>query len=327
MPTPGCAEIEVFAMPLDPQVEKLLETLKAAGLPDITKMTPEEARQVTRERQQARRTFWSHVGKRQEGTVPGPGGPIPIRVYTPSQGGTMPGLIYFHGGGFVLGDLDSCDQTCKALSDGAGCVVVSVDYRLAPENKFPAGPEDCLAATEWVAVNARQLQIDPRRIGVGGESAGGTLAAVVALAARDRGGPRLAFQLLIYPCTDATMRAPSHQENGEGYMLTRDRMAWFWEQYLDTDDDRTNPFISPLHAKNLQRLPPAVVLTAEFDPLRDEGEAYANRLDNAGVSVICQRYPGMIHGFIGMADSLDVGRRALAQLMGKIQAGFSDYAL
>lgn len=312
-------------MPLDPQAQALLEAMKALGAPDITTLTPEQARQASEARLKTRRRYWTPVAKCQNATVPGPDGPIPVRIYTPAQSGELSALVYFHGGGFVLGSLEGCDPLCNFLADGAGCVVVSVDYRLAPEHKFPAAPQDCLAVTQWVAANARQLHCNPRQIGVGGESAGAALAAVVALAARERGGPHLAFQMLLYPVTDATMQAPSYQTIGEGYFLTRDMMAWFWNHYLDPKDDRTNPFISPLHAKSLQGLPPALVITAEFDPLRDEGEAYAEKLDRAGVQVVCTRYPGMIHGFIGFADSLDMGRRAIAQLTSHLRAGFSGY--
>lgn len=312
-------------MPLDPQAKALLEEMEGNS-PDITTMEPAVAREAMSEMRRARRAYWQPAAKVQNVTVPGPEGPIPVRIYAPAISGELPALVYFHGGGFVLGNLDNCDGVCNVMADAGSCVVVSVDYRLAPEHKFPSGAQDCLAVTEWVASNARQLQCDPRRIGVGGESAGGNLAAVVALAARDRGGPRLASQILVYPVTDATMAAPSYQENGEGYFLSRGMMEWFWNHYLDDDDDRKNPFISPLHAKNLQGLPPALVITAEFDPLRDEGEAYAGRLDQAGVPVTCTRYPGMIHGFVGMAERLDLGRRAIVQITNFVRAGMSGYA-
>lgn len=309
-------------MPLDPQAQALLEAMKALGAPDITTLTPEQARQASEARLKTRRRYWTPVAKCQNATVPGPDGPIPVRIYTPAQSGELSALVYFHGGGFVLGSLEGCDPLCNFLADGAGCVVVSVDYRLAPEHKFPAAPQDCLAVTQWVAANARQLHCNPRQIGVGGESAGAALAAVVALAARERGGPHLAFQMLLYPVTDATMQAPSYQTIGEGYFLTRDMMAWFWNHYLDPKDDRTNPFISPLHAKSLQGLPPALVITAEFDPLRDEGEAYGEALRKAGVPAAIKRYPGVCHGFVMMGAKLDAGRQAIADCCAELKKAF-----
>jgi acetyl esterase len=204
----------------------------------------------------------------------------------------------------VIGDLDTGDSSMRALCNQAGAVIVSVDYRLAPEHPFPAPADDCFAATRWVADHAGDLSIDPLRVAVGGDSAGGNLAAATTLRCRDEGGPALAFQLLVYPVTDCTLTQPSHVENGEGYLLTHASMVWFVDHYLG-DADAKEPIASPLHADDLGGLPPALVFTAEFDPLRDEGEAYAARLREAGVRVDHVRVDGQIHGFWGLLGVFD----------------------
>ena len=233
-----------------------------------------------------------------------------MRIYTPAGAGTFPALVWFHGGGWVVGTLDMADGTSRHLCVGADCVVISVDYRLAPEAKFPAAAEDCYAATKWVAENASSINVDPYRIAVGGDSAGGNLAAVVSLMVRDRGGPTLAFQLMVYPVTDRNFRTDSYRQNAEGYLLTREGMVWYWEHYLREPSDAVNPYAAPMQAKDLKGLPPALVITAEFDPLRDEGEAYAKRLEAAGVRTICTRYDGMVHG---MSDMVDKAKGAITQ--------------
>ena len=233
-------------------------------------------------------------------------------------------LVYFHGGGWVLGDLESHDRVCRALANGAGCVVVSVDYRLAPEHVFPAGAEDCYAATKWVAENAASLGADPARLAVGGDSAGGNLAAVVAMMARDRGGPAINFQLLLYPVTDCALDTPSQKEfAADGYVLSRADMEWFWKNYVDTSAEKHNPYACPLRAKNLKGLPPALVLTASHDPLRDEGERFAERLIAAGVAVTCTRYEGVTHGFVSFADALDKGKEGQRQAADALKAVFA----
>jgi acetyl esterase len=253
------------------------------------------------------------VAKVEDRSIPGPAGAIRVRVYTPAGRGPLPVLVYFHGGGFVLCSLDSHDGTCRSLANAAGAVVVSVDYRLAPEHRFPAAPEDCFAAAQWVARNAAEIGGDPARIAVGGDSAGGNLAAVTALMARDRGGPSLRFQLLIYPVTDFAFGTASYRENATGYFLTTDMMKWFWGQYLADPRSGAEPYASPLRAKDLRRLPPALCITAGYDPLRDEGEAYARRLSDAGVAATLTRYDGMFHGFFGMDAQLDAAKRAIAE--------------
>jgi acetyl esterase len=244
--------------------------------------------------------------------IPGAAGEIGVRVYRPEGRAPLPALVYFHGGGWVIGSLETHDGACRELANRVGCVVVSVDYRLAPESRYPAAAEDCYAATKWVAGNAQALGVDPARIGIGGDSAGGNLTAVVALMARDRGGPALRHQLLIYPVTDADFGRPSYRENAEGYLLTTKAMEWFWGHYVPDPAQRAEPYAAPLRAKDLAGLPPAFVITAEYDPLRDEGEAYAKRLQQAGVPTRLQRYDGAIHGFFAMGLLSEVARTALA---------------
>jgi acetyl esterase len=247
--------------------------------------------------------------------IAGPGGDMALRVYTPLGAGEVEStIVYFHGGGWVMGDLESHDAVCRALSNAAASVVVSVDYRLAPEHRFPAAIDDAYAATCWVAENAVALGAgDPNRLVVAGDSAGGNLAAAVALESRDLAGPQLSFQALVYPVLDARFDTPSYVDNATGYMLTRADMEWFWDHYCDAAA-RLQPYASPLQANSLERLPPALVLTAEFDPLRDEGEAYAARLIEAGVSATVHRYPGMLHGFLGMLGIFTQSRDAIAEI-------------
>jgi acetyl esterase len=255
--------------------------------------------------------------------IPGPGGEIPVRIYRPSDDDRLPALVYFHGGGWVLGNLDSHDATCRLLTNGAQCVVISVDYRLAPEHKFPAAADDAYAATTWVAENAAPLGIDPRRIAVGGDSAGGNLAAAVTLMAKEQGEPSIAYQVLIYPVTNHSFDTTSYETNAEGYMLTRRSMIWFWNHYLAEPADGQNAYASPLQADDLGGLPPALVITAEFDPLRDEGAAYAERLKQAGVPVKYTDYPGMIHGFFGMSLMLDTAKQAVSDVCGEVRSAFA----
>jgi acetyl esterase len=282
-------------MPVDPQIQMLLDL--GAGLPELHTLSVEDARAQFAARDFAglRKPEVASVVNRD---MQGPGGSLGLRIYTPLGNGPFPLMVFFHGSGFVLCSLDTHDGMCRNLSAGTGCVVVSVDYRLAPEAKFPAAPDDCLAATRWAVANAAALGADPGRLFVAGDSAGGNLAAVTALRIRDEGGPRLAGQLLIYPVTDYyEPGTPSMIENAEGYGLTRIGMIWFWNHYLAAPSDGVNPHASPFRAADLSRLPPALVVTAEYDPLRDEGEYYANRLRQAGVPTQMKRWDGMNHGF------------------------------
>lgn len=306
-------------MPLDPQAQALLDQLTALGAPPLNELSPPDARVAA----QALGTLSGTpeaVATVENRTIPGPAGELPVRIYTPAGSGPFPALVFFHGGGWMIGDLDTQDGPCRTLANGAACIVVSVDYRLAPEHKFPAAPEDTYAATKWVAANAASINVDPTRLAVGGDSAGGNLTAVTAQMARDRGGPRLAFQLLIYPVTDGACDTMSYRDNADGYLLTKDMMQWFWNHYVRNGVDRQNPMASPLRAQSLSGLPPALVQTAEFDPLRDEGEAYAARLEDAGVRVTLTRYNGMIHGFFGMASVIDQARAAVAEAAGALRS-------
>jgi len=295
-------------MPLDPQARTLLDQLEALGAPPMSQQTPEEARAGFAMLAAVAGPAEEPVPTEDQ-SVPGPAGDIPVRVYRPETDKPLPVVVYFHGGGFVIGDIATHDTTCQRLAAGVPALVVSVDYRLAPEHRFPAAVDDCDAATGWVSAHASEFGGDPSRLAVAGDSAGGNLAAVVARRARDAGGPPIALQLLIYPGTDMTRSLPSHTENGTGYLLDSDAMNWFLDNYLGDADPR-HPDASPLFADDLSGLPPALVLTGEFDPLRDEGEAYAERLREAGVPVTTSRYDGMIHGFYGLDTIFDAAKKA-----------------
>lgn len=250
--------------------------------------------------------------------VLGPGGPIAIRIYRPSPEQGLPVVLYLHGGGKVVGGLDSHDDICAELADRSGTIVVAVDYRLAPEHRFPAAFDDCWSVLEALADG--DLGIGADRIVVAGDSAGGNLAAVVALMARDRSGPALRHQVLLYPVVDHDFDRPSYRANADGYLLTRDTMRWFWQQYVADPARRSEGYASPQRADKLEGLPSATVITAEYDPLRDEGEAYAERLRAAGVTTIAMRYDGQIHGFASLLDILDAGKRAVDEIGATLRA-------
>jgi acetyl esterase len=297
-------------MPLDPQARLVLDNLPA-GLLDVRTQTPAQLRSLY----QGQTTIFpaepvANVASRR---VPGPAGEIPVRVYTPAGAGPRPAIAFFHGGGWVIGNLDTHDGTARKLANASGCTVVSVDYRLAPEHRFPAAAEDCYAALCWLAENAAAVGVRADALAVAGDSAGGNLAAVTAQIARDRRGPDLAFQLLVYPVIAPDFDTPSYRENAEGYLLTRDTMRWFWDQYVPDPYERAHPYASPLAARDLAALPPALVITAEYDPLRDEGEAYARSLRAAGVPVTASRYDGVIHGFLSFSDFMEQGKRAVEE--------------
>jgi len=310
-------------MPLDPQVQALLDQMAALDEPPMHTLTPELVRMGI-QMQLADATGEpepvAQVGNR---TIPGPAGEIPIRIYTPAGSGPFPALVFFHGGGWVICDLDTHDSLCRRLCNGADCVVVSVDYRLAPEHKFPAAPHDCYAATQWVARHAAEINAIPGKIAIGGDSAGGNLTAVVAQMVRDQGGPQLTLQVLIYPATDFTFDGPSLHENAQGYFLTIEDMNWFTSYYLNSDADKKNPLASPMQSANLRGLPPALVITAEYDPLRDEGEAYGKRLKEAGVPVTLSRYTGVIHGFLSLEPLTEKGKQAREECAQALRAAFA----
>ena len=306
---------------LDPQAKAILDLMPAmAAVDDLDAAT-------LREEMRAQSALSpgppEPVANVEDRMIPGPDGEIPVRVYTPEGSGPFPVLVFFHGGGFVICDLETHDGTCRSLANVPSCLVVSVDYRLAPEHRFPAAPEDCYAATCWAAEHAAAHGGDASRLAVAGDSAGGNLAAVVSLMARDRSGPPLCFQLLIYPVTNGAFDTESYRENAEGYLLTTDMMKWFWTQYLADPALAGEPYASPLRADDLAGLPPALCLTAGYDPLRDEGEAYAARLREAGVPVEQRRYDGMFHGFFAMTAFLDTARDALAHAGGALRKSFA----
>ncbi|WP_404331859.1 alpha/beta hydrolase fold domain-containing protein [Mesobacillus maritimus] len=306
---------------LDPQAKFLLDQMAAAGGPAMETLSPEEARLSADFSAMA--GIPEEVGKVEDRRIPGPGGEIPVRIYTPVGEGPFPALVYYHGGGWVIGNLDTVEVPCRLLTNRANCVVISVDYRLAPEHKFPAAAEDAYAAVQWVVDNASSIGVDSTRLAVGGDSAGGNLAAVVALMAKDKGGPSIAYQMLIYPVTNHNFDTQSYKENAEGYFLTKDTMEWFWNHYLRNEEDGKNPYASPLLAEDLSGLPPALVITGGFDPLRDEGEAYAERLKAAGVTVEATRYDSMIHGFFWLPGMLLQGDKAIHQAANTLREAFS----
>ena len=297
-------------MPVDPQIQALLDAARDA--PPTPSLSVAEARALYEARIAAMAPP-AHVARVEERNIPGPEGRLlRLRLYTPegAAGASLPLLVFFHGSGFVLCSLDTHDGICRNLCAGASCVVASVDYRLAPEHPFPAATEDCLVAARWCGVNAATLGADPARIAVGGDSAGGNLAAVTALRIRDEGGPALCGQMLLYPVTDwHRPGTPSYAENAEGYGLTRATMEWFWGQHLTHPETQaTHPHATPLRAADLSGLPPALVTTAEYDPLRDEGEFYAERMREAGVRVAASRWLGLNHGhlfWVGRVDRAD----------------------
>jgi acetyl esterase len=313
-------------MGLDPQARAVLDLVLKAGRPPYHQLSPKEARQQYRDTRAALQPEPPEVGAVRDLSIDGPGGAIPVRVYRPREAAgnaLLPALVYFHGGGWVIGDLDTHDVLCRQLVAHSGVALVSVDYRLAPEHKFPAAVEDCWAATRWVAASGAGLGIDGRRLAVGGDSAGGNLAAVMALMARDQGGPAIAFQLLIYPATDMAADSPSHAAFAEGYLLTRENIEWFIGYYLRGKADEADWRASPERAQSLQGLPPALVITAGFDPLCDEGEAYARRLRRDGVTADYVCYGGMIHGFFGMGRAIETANRAIAHAARSVRQALS----
>jgi acetyl esterase len=305
-------------MPVDPQIAAVLALMEQLHAPALSEGTPEQARAGMRAMTIDLRDAASLAAVRsvEDSTLPGPVGDVAIRVYRPDADGPVPTVVFFHGGGFVIGDIDTHDDQARLLSRDVSAVVVSVGYRLAPEDKFPAGFEDCLAATTYVGNHIDDFGGDPSRLVVAGDSAGGNLAAAVAIACRDAGGPALAAQLLLYPVVDFTVDGayPSRVENADGYFLTADDSAWFHLQYVPDDFDGTDPRASVITVEDLSGLPPAVIGTAEFDPLRDEGEAYAERLRDAGVEVVLHRFDGMIHGFYGMGAVSTAAAEAVGTL-------------
>ncbi len=306
---------------LDPQARAVIDLVIRSGRPAYHQLSPKDARQLFRETRPASTPTPPQIGMVRDLTADGPLGPIPLRVYRPAgvpASTPLAVLVFFHGGGWVIGDLETHDVLCRQLTAGSGVSVVSVDYRLAPEHKFPAAVDDAWAATRWVVAHAGELAVDASRLAVGGDSAGGNLAAVVALLARDKGAPAIAVQVLIYPVTDLVGETRSYRDFAEGYLLTREGMRWFIAHYLTAEAEAADWRASPLRAQSLAGLPPALIVTAGFDPLRDEGEAYAERLRDAGVRVDSVCYGGMIHGFVPMGRLLDTAGRAISLIAGSL---------
>jgi acetyl esterase len=311
---------------LHPQAQAWLDFLKARGVPPTHTLSVAEARRFYRDRRSVTQPAPPDMALVRELNADGPHGAIPLRLYRPigsAADAKLPALVYYHGGGWVIGDLETHDTLCRELANGAGCAVVAVDYRLGPENRFPAAVDDCIAATRWVRANAADLGIDPLQLAVGGDSAGGNLAAVVTIALRDSGDPPFAFQLLIYPATDMRRGAPSHTTNGQGYVLTSDTITYFHDHYVDDAAHDLDWRASPLLHPDLSRLPPALVLTAGFDPLRDEGLAYADALAAAGNATTYVCFERQIHGFILMGKVLDEAHAAVALCASELRRAFA----
>ncbi len=313
-------------MPLDPTAAAVIEILEQ-HFPHVDEVDdPVRAREIQAAMPSA--PVVDEVASVEDRTIAGPAGDLPIRIYQPLEASATPapGIVFFHGGGWVVCNLDTHDSACRRLASALGAVVVSVDYRLAPEHPAPAAADDAYAATSWTAANTADLGIDPHRLIVAGDSAGGNLAAVVALMARDLGGPALAFQLLLYPVIDSSSTRndhPSKVENASGFFLTTSQMEWYRNQYVPDDAAGEHPYVSPHLAASHQGLAPACVITAEMDPLRDEAEAYGRLLEAAGVEVTIHRAPGMFHGFFNMdaalsgaADAQDVAFTATRSALG-----------
>jgi acetyl esterase len=293
---------------LDPDSAAVYQAFQEAGRPPYETLTPAEARAYYLQARLVTNPEPPELKSVAPLSIPSPAGAIPARIYTPLKlrdvNGLAPGLVFFHGGGWVIGDLESHDVVCRKLAHEGELIVISIDYRLAPEHKFPAAVDDAIAATKWISENAKQLGIDAARLMVGGDSAGGNLAAVVTLSARDGNGPAISGQVLIYPATDFSMKHPSHSEPETSILLTHTVIRWFRDHYLNNPADAADWRASPARAKSLAGLPPAYVLTAGADPLRDEGFEYAERLKAAGVAVTFRTFPGQFHGFFTMGKLL-----------------------
>lgn len=313
----------------DAQMKAVLDELAAFNAPPSEQLSPENARNnptaadaVMGVLAKQGKPAVEMVGDVSHQLIPGPGGDLLARLYLPQGSGPFPVLVYFHGGGWVIANLDTYDASCRALTKAANCMVVSVAYRQAPEHKFPAAAEDAYAATQWVMANAAQLKGDPRRVAVGGESAGGNLAAVTCLMARDRRGKMPVHQMLIYPVTNYAFDTPSYQENANAKPLNKAMMQWFWGHYLKNESDGNNPYASPLKAESLRGLPPATVVTADIDPLRDEGQAYAQRLREANVAVRATNYAKVTHEFFGMGAVVNKARQAVQAAATGLRSSF-----
>lgn len=311
-------------MSLDPQAKALLDSVEQSGVPPFNAYSAQEARLIYDQASELVRGNPPEPFSIGQIEIPGSNGSIPAWVYRASEQQDLPLLVYFHGGGYTIGSLKSHDCVCRGLCVEAECIVVSVDYRLAPENKYPAAVIDAWDAAKWVAENATTLGGDPNKVAIGGDSAGGNLTAVVSLMAKESSGPGFIFQLLVYPGTDMSCSFDSHRKFGKGYRLTKELIEWFYSHYFTDDDDITHWKASPLNASDLSGLPPAFVLSAGFDPLQDENRAYAEKLKNAGVAVKHSHYAGMIHGFLTMPGALDKAREGISECAKELRGAFNN---
>jgi acetyl esterase len=309
-------------MPFHPQVQAIRDRLDAASIPNLYTLPIEEAREQDIRGIRATGGTPEEVAEVKDFTIPGEAGAISARIYRPSAEGPLPGLVYFFGGGWALGVLDTADAVARVIANRAGCACVTVSYRLAPENKFPAAVHDCYAGAAWVVEHAAELGLDPARIAVGGDSSGGNLTAAVTLMAKEKGTPQFIHQLLVYPNTDATADTDSMRDVTDEHFFNKNAIAWYWGMYLTSPEDGQNPLASPLKAADLSGLPPATVITAELDPLRDEAEEYGRRLARSGVPTEIIRYDGMMHGFFTMIGILDTAREAVNTAAGRLSDAF-----
>lgn len=310
-------------MALHPQVASALKMAEELNLPALNTQTPEAARAAAKERTANTPRELEDVASIRDTEVPGPGGDLPVRIYTPSEGDNHSLIMWFHGGGWVIGDLDNEDPACRVIANATNSVIVSIDYRLSPDVRFPEPVEDCYAGLLWAHSNAAELGVDPARIGVAGTSAGGNLSAAVCLMARDRNGPVISHQVLFCPVIDHDFSTASYSANADGYMLTRDSMIWFWDHYIGPNGDGSHPYASPIRAESLAGLPATTIIAAEYDPLADEAEAYAEALKAVGNDVTYNCYEGMIHGFNGQVGIFDRSRDALVEATTRLKASLS----
>ena len=311
-------------MPLDPDVAEGLALIEATGIMQPWEgKTPDEVREITSLITEFCAPLGGPVAAEEDRIIPGQGSDLSVRVYTPERSGPLPMIVYLHGGGWVLYELDTFNPICRDLANAAGAIVVAVAYRLAPEHPFPAAVDDAYATVRWVAEHAGAVGGDGSRIAVAGDSSGGNLSAVTALRCREQGGPPLAFQLIINPVTDCDLDTASYHEYAVGLFLTREQMRWYWDHYVPDPAERVHPWASPLRAADLSGLPPALVFTAENDPLRDEGEAYAARLAAAGVPTTARRVDGVIHGFMNLGNATPKGAAAVNEAGAALRAAFT----
>jgi acetyl esterase len=313
-------------MPLDPQIETILGLARQANLPEVWQLTPDQGREQYLARVNKLK-FSEPIFHSVDRRIRGPASDVAVRIYTPRElktGDRLPILMWFHGGGFVIGSLDTHDSVCRMLANQADCVVVAVDYRLAPESKFPAAVEDCEAALKWVALHAVEFGGDPACIAVGGDSAGANLATVISILARNAAHPKVVFQLLVYPCVAPEPETASHHKFKEGYILSRNSITWFYRQYLRSGKEVNDFRFAPLMLDDLSGLPPALIIVAGYDPLRDEGVEYARKLIEAGNRVRLSNYEGMVHGFYLMGGAVDAARRAVAESAQAVREAFDN---